>query len=272
MTTIKIGNVEVVQLLDLEFAFPYNVFFPNVPAESWSPYKGIYPDSSRDEEFVTNAQCYVLRSSGQTFLVDTGLGPNPPFGGAGNLLADMNAKGVSPDSVDTVVFTHLHVDHVGWNIQDGKPVFPNARYLAPEADWKLFGSAAERDNNPHIAAQVEPLEELGCLELTDGELTLTTELTAVPTPGHTPGHQSIAISSGGERAFIAGDVSHHPAQAQETEWNAGFDGDPAASAATRKRVMEALEAEGGVAVFCHYPAPGFGRITRDSGRRVFRAL
>jgi glyoxylase-like metal-dependent hydrolase (beta-lactamase superfamily II) len=272
VTSVKVGNVEIVQLLDVSFAFPYSAFFPAVPAEKWPPYQQLYPRSSRDGNFATNAQAYAVRSGGRTVLVDTALGPNPPFGGPGQLLNDMKAKGVDPAAIDTVVFTHLHVDHVGWNLQDGKPVFPRARYMAPEADWTFFTQESQRAQNAHIAAQVEPLQKLGLLDLVSGERTLTPELTIVPTPGHTPGHQSIAVVSAGERAFITGDVAHHPAQVNETEWNSGFDGDPATAAATRKRVMERLEQDGSLAVICHFPAPGYGRIVREGGRRIFRAL
>ena len=108
--------------------------------------------------------------------------------------------------------------------------------------------------------------------MVSGERIVSPEVTIVPTPGHTPGHQSVIVASAGQRAFIAGDVAHNPAQANETEWNAGADGDGPLAAATRKRVMERLEQDGSVAVFGHFPAPGFGRLVREGGRRIFREL
>ena len=95
---------------------------------------------------------------------------------------------------------------------------------------------------------------------------------AIPTPGHTPGHQSFVIASAGERALILGDVAHHPAQSEETVWSPSFDSDGSLSAETRREVMERLEADGDLVAACHFPAPGFGHIVRVEGKRTFRAL
>ena len=275
MTSVTVGDVEIVALFDLEFGLPYASFFPGVSEEQWAPYREQYPRTTRDEIFTLSVQCYAVRSSGRTLLIDTGFGPGPfeRLGGVtGKLLPNMQAKGVDPDDVDTVIFTHLHLDHVGWSVRDGRPLFAKARYLAPEADWEAFTADDQAAQNPHIAAQIQPLHTLGLLDLVSGEQEITPELSLLPTPGHTPGHQSIVISSGGERAFILGDVSHHPAQLQETDWNAGADMDGPKAAATRKTIAERLEADGSLVAACHYPEPGLGHIVRVGGKRVFRAL
>ncbi len=272
MSTIKVGNASVIALLDVPFAFPYSAFFPSIPIDKFSDYRKMYPRSDQGDDFATNAQAFVIRSAGQTILVDTGIGPGPigvANGVSGRLIDDMRARGVEPDSIDTVVFTHIHFDHTGWSVRDGKPMFTKARYLAPEADWKLLGTGAAGFPDP---SAVKPLEDAGVLQLVSGEKQLTPEVTTLPTPGHTPGHQSIVIASAGERAFVTGDVAHHPAQANETDWNSGFDLDPATAAATRRRVMERLEQEGALGVFGHFPSPGMGRLVREGGKRVFRAL
>lgn len=275
MTSVNVGNVEIVQFLDLSFAFPYSAAFPDIAEEQWAPYRELYPRSTKDETWATNAQCFAIRSTGRTILIDTGFGPGPHemLGGTtGNLIADMRSKGVEPESVETVIFTHLHFDHVGWSIADGKPVFEQARYLVPQADWEFFRSEAQASQNPHVGEQIAPLEGLGVLELVSGEKEVTPELTLVPTPGHTPGHQSVAISSAGELAFILGDVANHPAQVEETEWCAGFDGDPDTARVTRKQIMERLEGDGSLVAAGHFPEPGLGRIVRAEGKRIFRAL
>jgi glyoxylase-like metal-dependent hydrolase (beta-lactamase superfamily II) len=187
----------------------------------------------------------------------------------GRLVDDMRDKGVPPEDVDIVVHTHLHIDHVGWNITDGQPTFLNARYFAPKADYDFF--AADLQGNPQMQ-QVIPLLEQGRLETYEGEVSLTDDLTTMPTPGHTPGHSSILLKSGGESLLITGDVAHHGAQVDRTDWSPAFDTDPAKSAETRTRVMERLEAEGHAAAFCHFPGAGFGKIVRSGNRRVFQAL
>jgi len=180
--------------------------------------------------------------------------------------------GLEPAAIDTVLFTHLHGDHVGWNIVDREPVFTRARHLVPEQDWRYFGDPAHVDRFPHFAQQVAPLEEHGMLERTLGEEVVAPGVRLLPTPGHTPGHQSLLLESRGERAMLIGDVAHHPAQVQETAWGPRFDEDSVVAASTRQRVMERLEAEDSLVIAGHFPAPGFGRIVRLEGRRVFRTL
>src|SRR3990170_9126587 len=271
---VTVGNVEIVALLDTPMEFDWAMFFPNNPRSDFDPYTERYPESyAASGKFATNAQCYALRSQGKTVLVDTGLGPGPIafLGGIrGNLVGDMKAKGIPPDSVDVVVFSHLHGDHVGWNLTpDNVPTFASARYWVPQADWDFFGQAARA--NPQMQ-QVLPLKDLGVLELFSGEKAITPEVTTYPTPGHTPGHTSLMISSGGAKALIAGDLAHHPAQVDRTEWCSGFDGDAKQAVETRRKVFDQLEADGLLAAICHFPDPGFGKLVRLEGKRIWQAL
>ncbi len=267
---VTVGNVEIVSLLDTAMEFPWAAFFPNNSQQDFDPYKDRYPDSyASDGKFRTYAHCYALRSQGKTVLVDTGIGP----GMGGRLLEEMKSKGVAPDSVDIVVFTHLHPDHVGWNLTPDKaPTFSNARYWIPQGDWDFFTKPDVASQNPHIGAAVLPLKEDGLIDLFSGEKAVTSELTTYPTPGHTPGHTSIMVSSAGERALVTGDLAHHPAQVDRTEWSCGFDGDPATAVETRSKVFDQLEADGLLAAICHFPDPGFGKLVRLEGKRVWQAI
>lgn len=272
MSSVKVGNAEIVALLDIPVDFPLSVVFGGVPAASWAPYELLYPRSISNGQLHTNFQAFVIRSAAGNVLVDTGAGPGPieMLGGArGNLLNDARDKGIDFASIQTVIFTHLHFDHTGWANANGTPLCPNARYLAPEADWANLGNSA----GGYIdEAALKPLRDSGKLELVSGEKQVTAEVTIIPTPGHTPGHQSIVVASAGERGFIAGDIAATPAVLQETEWTFGFDGDPPTAIATRKRVVERLEADGSIAAFGHFPHPGFGRLVREGNRRIFKAL
>jgi glyoxylase-like metal-dependent hydrolase (beta-lactamase superfamily II) len=276
---LRVGNIEVMELLDTPMAFPFEVFFPQQGAAAFEAYRQLYPAAfAPDGRFQTYAQAYVVRAGGRTILVDTGVGPGPHdwLGGArGRLLDDLQEKGVRPEDVDAVVFTHLHGDHVGWNLQyeagSPRPTFPRARYYVPQADWDFFTDPA-RLGQWGTDRTVVPLRELGVLELFSGEVTLAQGVTTLPTPGHTPGHTSILLASQGERALICGDLAHHPAQVDQTSWVPAFDTDGAQAAQTRSRILDMLESEGLTAVFCHFPPPGFGRLLRLEGRRVFRAL
>ncbi|MCH8282004.1 MAG: MBL fold metallo-hydrolase [Chloroflexi bacterium] len=274
---INIGNVEITSLSDGALEFDLCNFFPEIPSESWSGYEQ-YLTPERHVRF--NLACFLVRSEGRTILVDTGLGAKPadaPETPWGELLNSFRDNGVRPDEIDMVVMTHLHRDHVGWNLQsqDGKytPTFPRARYYFSAKDWEASHDPqfqAERFTNAPEC--VWPLEELGLMELMDGEYTLTSELTTLPTPGHTPGHMSIMISSQGQRGLILGDVLHNVVQVHEIDWVSRADMDPEQTRATRRSLVERLEREGTTVAAIHLPAPGFGKILISEGRRYWQAL
>jgi glyoxylase-like metal-dependent hydrolase (beta-lactamase superfamily II) len=274
---LRVGNVEILSLSDGRLEFDLCNFFPTVPQERWQPYTA---HLTEEHKVRFNLGSFLVRSEGRTILVDTGLGPKPadmPEASWGILLDEFSANGVRPDEVDMVVMTHLHRDHVGWNLlaQDGKytPTFPRARYWMSAKDWEACHQPeVQRERFPNAPSCVWPLAELGLMELMSGEHALTRELTAIPTPGHTPGHMSILITSQGERALILGDVAHNPAQVHETDWVSRADMDPELTRQTRRALMERLEREGTIVAAGHFPAPGFGKIVRLQGRRYWQVL
>ena len=197
-------------------------------------------------------------------------------GAEGRLLQELDSAGVSPGEIDTVFFSHLHFDHVGWNIthEPGaapRATFPNARYVAHRADWEVFQRPEVLELfPPHWDLALGPLQDLGVLDLLDGERALTGEITAIPTPGHTPGSMSLAVASGGQRAYIMGDVFHGPTQVTETDWKFSFDMDGDQGIATRTAMIERAESEDAIIAICHHG--GFGRIVRAEGRRYWQLV
>ena len=277
---ITVGDVEITSLSDGSLAFDLCNFFPDIPEENWQPYQD-HLTPERQVRF--NLACFLVRSEGKTILVDTGLGPKPadsPETPWGQLLQNMEAHRVKPEEIDMVVMTHAHRDHVGWNLlapdeQSGgkrRPTFPNAKYWMSKMDWEACHQPEVSNLFPNAPECVWPLDELGLLELMEGEQALTRQLTTLPTPGHTPGHMSIVISSQGEKALILGDVLHNPVQAHETDWVSRADMDPEQTRITRRSMMERLEQEGTLVAAVHMPAPGFGKIVRLEGRRYWQAL
>ena len=271
---LRIGDVEIVALSDRHIEFVPSEFFPTVSQSEWEPYRD---DLTPSGDLLLNVGSFLLRSDGRTVLVDTGLGesasgfPNSVFG---LLLKDLVAQGISPDDIDMVVITHLHRDHVGWNFvrEDDafRPTFRNARYWIPKDDWDTFVPRARTRALAYIREQVVPLRDIGMLELMEGEQVLTRELTALPTPGHTPGHTSVVISSNGEHGIIFGDAAHVPAQAQETHWSPKADMDPERSRISRRDLMDRAERDDAMVVSGHFPAPGYGRLVRSNGRRYWQ--
>ena len=159
-----VGSVEVLALTDGEGAFPIPLsqLFPAVPADAWLPFQHRYPGLfAGPDTWHNHYGCYVLRSQGRTILVDTGIGShatNPGMvttlaGGVdGRLLTELQHAALRPEDVDTVFFTHLHPDHVGWNLlREGttpKATFPRARYVMHQADWTRFSGLRCRPRCP----------------------------------------------------------------------------------------------------------------------------
>lgn len=265
--TAMVGNVEMVALTDGQGDMAPLVVFPASSLEIW---QSEYPDLLDGDQIHPRFGTTAVRSGGKLIIVDTGLqAPD------GTLMSEMRDKGIDPDAVDLVVLTHLHPDHVGWNLIDGSPTFPNARYIATQADWNFWTSPeiAESEDHPHVKEQVLPLHDLNIIDLIGSEdYGITDELTAVSTPGHTPGHISIVVCSAGERGYILGDVVHSPAQAQYTDWSPVFDVDSNLSRRTRHAVLDGLEENGALVSAGHFPGNGFGRFVRDGGRRVWQGI
>ncbi len=260
---LTVGNVKIVSVSDGQGDMNPTETFPTSDMEIW---RSEYSDLLDEADLIhPRFGSFVVGSGGKLVLVDTGLG-----GPDATLLSEMQAGGVEREAVDLVVLTHIHPDHVGWNLSDGSPTFPNARYLVSETDWDHWTQPDIRAQAPHVDAQMIPLRGLDILDLINGEYSVTDELTTLPTPGHTPGHISIVVSSGGERAFILGDVAHSPAQAEYTNWSPVFDTDPNLARQTRHSVLDRLESEGTLVASGHFPHPGYGRFERSGARRVWR--
>ena len=260
-----VGSVEVVPIVDCvgelgELGELYPEF------ENWEPYRELYPSLFRESRWLLPCTSYLIRSAGTDILVDTGVGPAGLWGWEADweegLPAGLAQVGVSPEDVDVVFLTHLHIDHVGWNAdRDGKPAFPRARVLA-HRDALAVARGVDR---PHIARCILPLEfeELG------GEMELAEGVSVFPLPGHYPGHMGLRIESGGERALLIADAAVHPMLLDEPGARYVSDADPVASAATRRRLLsEIVDAD--VLVVCgHYPEGGIGRVVRRDGRVVW---
>ena len=274
--SVVVGDVEIVSLSDGHLEFETGSFFPNVPAEAWSDYRSSLTPEGR---ILMNVGSFVVRSDEQTVLIDTGLGTGDHgmvHSSSGKLIQDMASVEITTEEIDLVVLTHLHLDHIGWNLiwDDDvyRPTFSNAKYYVPEADWDLFTSPAGLRRFTTIKHQVAPLEPLGIMEFIEGRQQITESLLAWPTPGHTPGHTSFLVSSAGESAVVVGDAAHVPAQAHHVEWSPAPDRDPDQSHASRRELFDWAERENAVVASGHFPKPGFGRFELADGRRVWRPI
>lgn len=272
--TISVGNVQIQALQDISTPARPSIIFPMSSPEKLQGFEHFINPRGH---FTLNIGAFAVRSDGKLILVDTGIGnKNREAYRNGDLPENMRAAGIAPDDVDIVLITHLHIDHVGWNTveRDGAwvPFFPRARYVIQRREWEYWTQPEIGATAAYVEDSVLPLEKTGQLDLIEDVTSVTPEITTVPTPGHTPAHVSIAIVSDGERALITGDVAHHPVQLTEWEWSVAFDLDQAQARETRRQLIERVERERELVIGTHFPAPGFGRLVRLEGRRIWQAL
>jgi glyoxylase-like metal-dependent hydrolase (beta-lactamase superfamily II) len=272
LPTLTVGSITIISLSDGSGSRSPADFMPSVPAEKWKPL-GEYLDANG--HLQTNYGSFLIREGDTWTLVDTGFG-NRPGSRGGALLGELEKADVSPAAISRVILTHLHGDHLGGNTMDidgvPVPVFKNARHVVQRADWSYFQQDEIKQDLPLIGLCADPIEEAGLLDLIDGAQPISAGISTLLTPGHTPGHQSILISSGGEKAIILGDVSHTPVQLLHPDWSPMFDIDPDLSSRTRREVFDRIEQEGLTIAAGHYPYPGLGGIVRVEGKRRWQPL
>jgi len=274
---IRVGNVDIVAVLDMvPPPREPSMMFPTTSAQDWESHQ----DALEDGQLQLYYLHFFLRSQGKTIMVDTGMGPGPhPDRGnrTGDLINQLNIKGVDTADVDIVAHTHLHGDHVGWNIDytnsQPAPTFPKARYLVPRLDWEHFTQSDVIGTAPQVTNSVIPLQGMGLMDLVDSEYNITDEVKTLSTPGHTPGHMVIVITSQGEKAMVVGDLLHNKAQVERPDWTAGVDTDKEASRLNRESILDQAEQEGYVIAAGHFhPNDHIGKVMRLEGKRFWHIL
>ena len=237
--------------------------------------KEIFGGGATDEEFAeVSAQNFIPADMAQFFftptlvdtgsekvLFDTGLGQ----GGIQKALAE---AGVTPDQIDVVVLTHMHPDHIGGMTTDGAATFANARYVTGRAEYD-FWSKMEAGNRVGdlVAQKVTPMaEKMSFIE--DGG-SVASGITAMAAFGHTPGHMTYMLDSGGQQLVLTADLANHYVWSfAHPEWEVRFDMDKAAATASRRKVMEMLAGDRIPMIGYHMPFPAAGFVeTRVEGFR-----
>jgi glyoxylase-like metal-dependent hydrolase (beta-lactamase superfamily II) len=272
----RIGDVTVTKIVELEVTGGSRFILPRATYEEALRIGWLQPHfADQRGRLKMSIHALVVETPDRRIIVDTCLGndkQNRRIPGWNNLqgpfLADLAAAGYARQSIDTVLCTHLHVDHVGWNTMlvgsTWVPTFPRARYLMGRIEFAHWREQRERDDMADVFADsVAPIHEAGLAELVETDHRVCDEVSLVPTIGHTPGHVSVRISSRGEEALITGDFMHHPCQIARPDWSSTADSDPEQARLTRERMLAELCGQPVLVIGTHFAGATAGHIVRD---------
>ncbi len=265
-----VGEVEITCVTETTFDVPPEVLIRTFAADDLGEHLAMLQPGYMTDEFLLRIaiQSFAIRSGPHRLIVDTCFGNDhelPYFGDLRTTHLDSLASiGFGRDAVDSVVCTHLHMDHVGWNtvLDDGAwvPTFPNAQYLFHTTEYEHWLRHEQYDAG--LAESIEPVIAAGLHRFVDGDHRITPEVRLVPTPGHTPGHVSVRIESAGQAAVITGDMIHHPVQVVRHRWASVPDFDAVTSVATREATYPELADDDVLVLGTHFIAPTAGHIRR----------
>lgn len=245
------------------------------------------PHTDGNADLLGSVHAFAIEIDGRRIVVDTGVG-----NGKTRALADfdhldtpfpqrLENAGFAPETVDLVITTHLHTDHVGWNTrwegQRWAPNFPNARYLVSRTEFDYW-TGVELGSARHVFADsVHPVRDAGLLDLVDvdpdGEIgpprdgdpgnEIVPGVSLVPVPGHTPGQVAVRIDSAGSSAVITGDTVHHPVQLAHPGVCSTPDVDPEQAARTRRALLAELADTDTLLFGSHFAPPTAGLVRSD---------
>jgi glyoxylase-like metal-dependent hydrolase (beta-lactamase superfamily II) len=287
MMTWKFGDVEVTRIVEIhDYQDDIHMAMPEAVPEEVIAMRWLHPHYATPEgRMRMNFQAFVVRAPGRVIMIDTctGNGRERDYDIFCNLqtsfLEDIKSLGIQPEDVDTVMCTHLHHDHVGWNTYwDGEkwaPTFPKARYLFGRKEydaWQMIRKDGHHDDR-HLVDAVDPIVAAGLVDYVEPDHKLSDAIWLEESHGHTPGHVNVRISSKGEDAVITGDLIHHPMQCAMAHRHATFDMDRDAGRDTRVRFVERYCDTDVMVIGTHFMDPTIGWIRSDAkGGRWFQGL
>lgn len=277
MLSWQVGEVKITRIVEMEMPIPggpAGSFLTDATPEALRKSAWLYPHFvNEQDEMLLSIHALLVEAPGLRLVVDTCIGNDKARNMLGKralatpFLQHLADAGWSRESVDAVVCTHLHVDHVGWNtmLVDGAwvPTFPNARYLIGKQELAHWSAVEDAEQQVILSDSVQPILDAGLAELVEMDHRISPELRLAPSTGHTPGHVSVMIESNGESAVITGDMTHHPCQMAHPDWSPPFDTDPKAAAATRARMFAEWADQPILVIGTHYAAPTAGHVKRD---------
>ena len=271
----KIGDVTVTKVVEMETVGGGEWILPDAKPEAVQEIDWLVPQFADEQgKLRFSIHALVVETPRLTIVVDTCVGNDKermPYRLwhqlQNDFLGDLAAAGFDRMKVDVVLCTHLHVDHVGWNtmlVEDTwVPTFPNARYLLAREEFEHWANDDEEFQQTVMSDSVLPVFDAGLVELVDTNHRVCEEVDLVPTLGHTPGHVSVRIRSGGAQALVTGDFVHHPCQMARLHWASSADSDKAEAEATRRRVFAEHADTPTLIIGTHFAGATAGTVVRD---------
>jgi len=279
----KVGDATVTKVVELEGEGFGDFLLPDAKRETLNTTSIALSHLGPRGGIKLSVHSFIVEISGKRVLVDTNVGNGKrrkvpiwnklqtPW------LTDLERAGFAPNTIDMVVCTHLHIDHVGWNTTfvDGRwvPTFPRARYLFVRGEYDYWAARqADPARAELFADSIDPVVRAGLVDLIDADAEIAAGLRVTSTPGHTDHHASVLIDSNGVRALITGDFLHHPVQVLHPDWSSSFDTSPATSVSTRLAWFAKLADERILIFGTAFPDPSAGYIVRDGRGFAFEPV
>ncbi|HIG40601.1 MAG: MBL fold metallo-hydrolase [bacterium] len=274
MNQWQIGKVKITRVVEMQVTGGSRFILPQATRDAIKPIGWLQPHFADSEgNLIMSIHALIVETPDKKIVVDTCIGndkkrniPNwtnlqLPF------LEDLQKAGYDRMDIDTVLCTHLHVDHVGWNtmLVDGMwiPTFPNARYLMGDTEFNYWIDQEDTDYGDVIGDSVKPVFEAGLVDLVDLNHQVCEEIYLEPTLGHTPGHVSVHIESEGQHALITGDCIHHPCQIANVDWSSSADFDAEQAIKTRKKLLADYSDKDILVIGTHFATPTAGHLKKD---------
>lgn len=289
LQTLRVGDVEITYIPELTLPTSVRWMLPGADrgaVEACDPW--MRPHYRNDDGYlVQSIHTLLVKTPGLVMLVDTGVGNGKARSGAipaFNMLdtpwLDRLAEaGVQPQDVDVVLCTHLHADHCGWNtyLWDGiwAPTFPNARYYIVDEEWRYWSEQATQAGQSAawqlLEDSVKPVFDWGLVGLVSADHQVSQGIRLVPSHGHTPGHVTVEIWSGGQSAALIGDVMHSPLQCAFPDLPPALDRDPEPARLMRRQVLARYADTDTLVLGAHFPYPA-GRVVTDGDAWRYEAV
>lgn len=275
--SVTIGDINVSFLSDGGGIINAVAMYPESGSpEAWAPYSRLQDDEGNIYPTIGG---FLIETGQQIIAVDLGLGPMrldfPGFGPfiGGDYMESLQNTGVDRHEVTDVVYTHMHLDHVGWtSIEvDGERelMYPNARHLCTQTEWE-FWHGQDNPLGPNIETVQQPLE--GIIEFVSEGDEIAPGISVIEIPGHTPGHICLMITAGYERLLLGGDLLHSESQLYEASWYVPFDVDPVEARASREAMYPEMIQPNTMTALGHLSNQVFGNLSEGEDGYVWTPL